>query len=182
MTNFIDRPDGIFPSVCSLDCPDQCGLLLHKKNGKITKIEGDPNHPVTKGYICNKVRNMTERIYDEKRLKYPMKRVGAKGDGEFVRISWDEAIDTITTRWKELLKSDSAESILPYSFYGNMGNLSAEGMDRRFLTVWEPLSLIGVSAILLVLSAINIQWAAAMELILRTLFIPSYLYFGELMR
>jgi anaerobic selenocysteine-containing dehydrogenase len=132
MSSFLDKPDGIFPSVCSLDCPDQCGLLLHKKNGRITKVEGDPDHPVTKGFICNKVRNMTERIYDKKRLKYPMKRIGAKGEGEFVRISWDEAINTITTRWKELLQSDSAESILPYSFYGNMGNLSAEGMDRRF--------------------------------------------------
>ncbi|RZT21638.1 molybdopterin-containing oxidoreductase family protein [Fictibacillus sp. BK138] len=132
MSSFLDKPDGIFPSVCSLDCPDQCGLLLHKKNGKIIKVEGDPDHPVTKGFICNKVRNMTERIYDKKRLKYPMKRIGAKGEGEFVRISWEEAIHTITTRWKELLQNDSAESILPYSFYGNMGNLSAEGMDRRF--------------------------------------------------
>jgi anaerobic selenocysteine-containing dehydrogenase len=132
MSSFLDKPDGIFPSVCSLDCPDQCGLLLHKKNGRITKVEGDPDHPVTKGFICNKVRNMTERIYDKKRLKYPMKRIGAKGEGEFVRISWDEAIHTITSHWKELLQSDSAESMLPYSFYGNMGNLSAEGMDRRF--------------------------------------------------
>lgn len=132
MSSFLDKPDGVFPSVCSLDCPDQCGLLLHKKNGRITKVEGDHNHPVTKGFICNKVRNMTERIYDKKRLKYPMKRIGAKGEGEFVRISWEEAINTITTRWKELLQSDTPESILPYSFYGNMGNLSAEGMDRRF--------------------------------------------------
>ncbi|MFC0189419.1 molybdopterin-dependent oxidoreductase [Fictibacillus aquaticus] len=132
MPDFLESPNGTFPSVCSLDCPDQCGLLLHKENGKIIKVEGDPDHPVTKGYICNKVRHMTERIYDEKRLKYPMKRIGAKGEGEFVRISWDEAIETITSRWKELLNSDGPESILPYSFYGNMGNLSAEGMDRRF--------------------------------------------------
>ncbi|MCM3718321.1 molybdopterin-containing oxidoreductase family protein [Fictibacillus phosphorivorans] len=132
MSSFIDSPNGIFPSVCSLDCPDQCGLLLHKKDGRITKVEGDPDHPVTKGFICNKVRNMTERIYDEKRLKYPMKRIGSKGEGKFVRISWEEAIDTITTHWKELLKSDGPESILPYSFYGNMGKLVAESMDRRF--------------------------------------------------
>ncbi|MDR7072453.1 molybdopterin-containing oxidoreductase family protein [Fictibacillus barbaricus] len=132
MASFVDNPNGIYPSVCSLDCPDQCGLLLHKKNGKIIKVEGDPNHPVTKGFICNKVRNMTERIYDEKRLKYPLKRIGAKGEGEFARISWEEAINTITARWKELQQSDGPESILPYSFYGNMGNLSAEGMDRRF--------------------------------------------------
>ncbi|HWO96176.1 MAG TPA: molybdopterin oxidoreductase family protein [Bacillus sp. (in: firmicutes)] len=132
MQPYINQPDGVFPSVCSLDCPDQCGLLIHKKNGKIVKIQGDPDHPVTQGNICNKVRNMAERLYDSKRLKYPLKRAGSKGDGQFVRISWDEAIETITSRWKELINTDGPESILPYSFYGNMGNLNAEGMDRRF--------------------------------------------------
>ncbi|MBU8878089.1 molybdopterin oxidoreductase family protein [Bacillus sp. FJAT-29790] len=132
MTTFVNERNGVFPSVCSLDCPDQCGLLLHKEDGKIVKIDGDPNHPVTKGNICNKVRNMTARIYDEKRLQFPMKRIGAKGEGKFERISWKEAIETITTRWKELIQTDGPESILPYSFYGNMGRLSAEGMDRRF--------------------------------------------------
>ncbi|WML58977.1 molybdopterin oxidoreductase family protein [Neobacillus sp. PS2-9] len=126
------QQDGVFRSVCSLDCPDQCGLLLHKRDGKIVKVEGDPEHPVTRGHICNKVRHMTERIYDEKRLNYPLKRVGAKGEGKFERVSWDEAIRTITTRWKDLITSDGPESILPYSFYGNMGRLTAEGMDRRF--------------------------------------------------
>ncbi len=123
---------GVFKSVCPLDCPDQCGLLLHKVDGRVVKVEGDPEHPVTKGNICNKVRNMTERINDENRLKYPMKRVGAKGEGRFERISWDEAIQTITSRWKTLIHTEGPESILPYSFYGNMGRLNAEGMDRRF--------------------------------------------------
>jgi anaerobic selenocysteine-containing dehydrogenase len=132
MHSFVKQPTGVFPSVCSLDCPDQCGLLVHKQDGKIVKIQGDPNHPVTKGNICNKVRNITERIYDPKRLKYPMKRTGAKGEGKFERISWDEAIETITAKWKELIETEGPESILPYSFYGNMGRLSAEGMDRRF--------------------------------------------------
>ncbi|WP_071393987.1 molybdopterin-containing oxidoreductase family protein [Bacillus tuaregi] len=132
MTAYINQENGVFPSVCSLDCPDQCGLLVHKKDGKIVKVEGDPNHPVTKGNICNKVRNMTARIYDEKRLQYPMKRTGAKGEGVFERISWEEAIEEITFRWKKLIENDGPESILPYSFYGNMGNLTAEGMDRRF--------------------------------------------------
>ncbi|MDR0139964.1 molybdopterin oxidoreductase family protein [Metabacillus idriensis] len=132
MDSYIEKRDGVFPSVCSLDCPDQCGLHVHKKNGKIMKVEGDPDHPVTKGSICNKVRNMAERIYDEKRLQYPLKRTGKKGSKQFERISWNEALSIITSKWKTLIETDGPESILPYSFYGNMGNLNAEGMDRRF--------------------------------------------------
>lgn len=126
------KKDGIFPSVCSLDCPDQCGLLVHKENGKIVKIEGDPDHPVTKGNICNKVRHMTERLYDPKRLTTPLKRTGKKGDSRFTPITWDEAIETIVSNWRHFIKVHGPESILPYSFYGNMGNINAEGMDRRF--------------------------------------------------
>ena len=132
MQPYFKQLDGIFPSVCSLDCPDQCGLLLHKKDGKIVKVQGDPNHPATKGNICNKVRNMTARLYDPKRLQQPLKRIGPKGSGQFTPISWDEAIDTITSKWKNMIDQHGPECILPYSFYGNMGNLSAEGMDRRF--------------------------------------------------
>ncbi|WP_080845864.1 molybdopterin oxidoreductase family protein [Cytobacillus gottheilii] len=132
MTSYIDQKNGVFPSVCSLDCPDQCGLLIHKEDGKITKIEGDPNHPVTQGSICNKVRHMTSRLYDENRLQYPLKRIGDKGEGKFVRISWEEAIAEITSRWKKLIQEHGTESILPYSFYGNMGLITSEGMDRRF--------------------------------------------------
>lgn len=132
MPSYINERNGVFHAVCPLDCPDQCGLLLHKEDGRIMKVEGDPEHPVTKGHICNKVRNMTKRIYDENRLKYPLKRIGPKGEGKFERISWEEALTTITSRWKKLIQSDGPESILPYSFYGNMGRLSAEGLDRRF--------------------------------------------------
>ncbi|MFK2825953.1 molybdopterin oxidoreductase family protein [Bacillus sp. B190/17] len=132
MQSYIDIENGVVPSVCSLDCPDQCGLLVHKKDGKIVKVEGDPDHPVTKGSICNKVRNMSERIYDHKRLSTPLKRVGKKGEGTFTPISWQEAIETIADHWKKLISEEGAESILPYSFYGNMGKLNAEGMDRRF--------------------------------------------------
>ncbi|MCZ8515635.1 molybdopterin oxidoreductase family protein [Paenibacillus filicis] len=132
MHSYLKERTGVFPSVCSLDCPDQCGLLLHKVDGKIVKIEGDPNHPVTRGAICNKVRNMGERIYDPKRLRYPLKRTGRKGEGSFERISWEEVIGTITSRWKRLIAEHGSESIMPYSFYGNMGRLGTEGMDRRF--------------------------------------------------
>lgn len=127
-----DQDNGIFPAVCPLDCPDTCGLLLHKENGRIVKVNGNPEHPITRGAICNKVRHMTERIYHSERLLYPMKRIGPKGEGRFTRISWDEAIHEIADRYKGLIAEHGSESILPYSFYGNMGILSVDGMDRRF--------------------------------------------------
>ncbi|MBY0217381.1 molybdopterin-dependent oxidoreductase [Paenibacillus illinoisensis] len=128
----IDQENGVFPAVCPLDCPDTCGLLLHKENGKIVKVAGNPDHPITKGAICNKVRNMAERIYHPERLQYPMRRVGAKGEGKFERISWDEAIHEITGKFSSISAKYGSESILPYSFYGNMGILGVDGMDRRF--------------------------------------------------
>lgn len=128
----IDQENGVFPAVCPLDCPDTCGLLLHKENGKIVKVAGNPDHPITKGAICNKVRNMAERIYHPERLQYPMRRVGAKGEGKFERISWDEAIHEITGKFKSISAKHGSDSILPYSFYGNMGILGVDGMDRRF--------------------------------------------------
>lgn len=86
MTDYTAMKDGIFKSVCSLDCPDQCGLLIHKENGKIVKVQGDPDHPVTQGNICNKVRNVTARLYDEKRLTTPLKRVGKKAKVSLHRL------------------------------------------------------------------------------------------------
>ncbi|KWX76317.1 oxidoreductase [Paenibacillus jilunlii] len=124
--------DGVFPAVCPLDCPDTCGLLVHKQNGKIIKVEGNPEHPVTKGAICNKVRHMAERVHHPERLLQPLRRVGPKGSGSFTPISWEEAIGEIAGRFKELSAAYGPESILPYSFYGNMGVLSVDGMDRRF--------------------------------------------------
>lgn len=124
--------EGVFPAVCPLDCPDTCGLLVHKQNGNIVKVEGNPAHPVTKGAICNKVRNMASRVHHPERLMHPLRRTGPKGSGAFEQISWDEAITEITGRYKQLSEDYGPESILPYYFYGNMGMLSVGGMDRRF--------------------------------------------------
>ncbi|MNW42008.1 Dimethyl sulfoxide reductase DmsA precursor [compost metagenome] len=132
MTRMIHQDNGVFPAVCPLDCPDTCSLVLHKKDGVITKVTGNPEHPITGGAICNKVRNMTERVYHTERVLYPLRRIGAKGEGKFERISWDEAVSEIASKYKNLIAEYGSESILPYSFYGNMGILSVDGMDRRF--------------------------------------------------
>lgn len=122
----------IHRSVCPLDCPDTCSLHVEIENGKITKVTGNPDHPVTKGLICHKVRKMPERVNDPERLLFPLKRIGSKGDFSFERITWDEAYKEICGRFQKILSEHSADAILPYSFFGNMGILNSEGMDRRF--------------------------------------------------
>src|SRR5579884_1592799 len=119
-------------SVCALDCPDTCSVLVHVENGRAIKLRGDPGHPVTRGFLCGKVAQYLEREYSPERLLYPQKRVGEKGSGKFERICWDEALDTIAARLSALAAEFGSESMLPYSYAGTMGLLNGSGMDRRF--------------------------------------------------
>lgn len=119
-------------SVCALDCPDACAMLVQVENGRAQKLRGDPNHPVTRGFLCGKVTRYLDREYAADRLLYPQKRVGSKGSGQFERISWDEALDTIAQRLGSIASDYGSEAILPYSYAGTMGVLNNAGMDRRF--------------------------------------------------
>src|SRR5579872_5167063 len=119
-------------SVCSLDCPDACSVLVQVEEGRATKLRGNPDHPVTRGFLCGKVAKYLDREYSPQRLLYPQKRVGAKGEGKFERITWDEALDTIASKLQRISDENGPESILPYSYAGTMGLLNGSGMDRRF--------------------------------------------------
>jgi len=119
-------------SVCALDCPDCCSMLVQVEKGRATRLRGDPNHPVTRGFLCGKVTQYLEREYSPERLLYPQKRAGAKGEGRFERISWDEALDTIAQRLGAIARQCGPEAILPYSYGGTLGMLNGAGMDRRF--------------------------------------------------
>src|ERR1700750_1678321 len=114
---------GIRHSVCALDCPDTCSVLVHVEDGKATKLRGNPDHPVTRGFLCGKVAQYLEREYSPDRLLYPQKRVGQKGEGRFERISWDEALDTIAENLQRIASQHGSEAILPYSYAGTMGIL-----------------------------------------------------------
>jgi len=119
-------------SVCALDCPDCCSVLVTVENDRGTKLRGNPGHPVTRGFLCGKVAQYLEREYSPGRLLYPQKRAGAKGEGRFERITWDEALDTIAARLHKAAAEHGPETILPYSYAGTMGLLNFGGMDRRF--------------------------------------------------
>ena len=119
-------------SVCALDCPDCCSLLINVEDGRGSRLRGNPEHAVTRGFLCGKVAQYLEREYHPERLLYPQRRVGAKGEGRFERITWDEALDTIAGRLRGVAEEFGSEAILPYSYAGTMGILNFGGMDRRF--------------------------------------------------
>ena len=119
-------------SVCALDCPDACSLLINVEDGRGSKLRGNPEHPITRGFLCGKVARYLDREYSPDRLLYPQRRTGAKGSGQFERISWDEALDEIAARLTAISGEFGPESILPYSYAGTMGYLNGSGMDRRF--------------------------------------------------
>jgi anaerobic selenocysteine-containing dehydrogenase len=89
-----------------------CGLLVHLEDGKITRIEGDPDSPLSHGYLCAKWLAQLERINHPDRLQYPMKRLGKKGEGQWTRISWEEALDTISEKVRETIAGDGRKAKL----------------------------------------------------------------------
>jgi anaerobic selenocysteine-containing dehydrogenase len=130
-------------AVCSHDCPDSCGVLVtvDEATGRAVKLQGDPSHPVTRGFLCGKVAKYLDRVYSPDRLLYPMRRrtgvpKGALAQGReaeaFERISWDEALDLVAARLKKIAAEFGPESILPYSYAGTIGKLGYGSMDRRF--------------------------------------------------
>jgi anaerobic selenocysteine-containing dehydrogenase len=141
-------------TVCSHDCPDSCGVLVTvesltgadgRTSERAVKVEGDPAHPVTQGFLCAKVAQYLERVYSPDRLLHPMRRkVGAaKGPAgygsvkgreadAFERISWDEALSEIAEKFKAIAAQFGPESVLPYSYAGTIGQLGFGSMDRRF--------------------------------------------------
>ena len=102
------------------------------ESGRATRLRGNPDHPVTRGFLCAKVTKYLDREYHRDRLLYPQRRVGAKGEGRFERVSWDEALDEIASRLAQIAETHGPEAILPYSYAGTMGLLNGSGMDRRF--------------------------------------------------
>ncbi|MCZ6915431.1 MAG: molybdopterin-dependent oxidoreductase [Gemmatimonadetes bacterium] len=117
---------------CPLDCPDTCSLDVTVEEGRVAKIAAGNGHPATSGFICSKLARFDRRLYHPDRLLYPMRRVGAKGEGRFDRISWGEAIATITGRFKQIVEQWGGEAVLPYNYGGSNGMLTDGFIDALF--------------------------------------------------
>ena len=139
----------IVHAACPHDCPDACGVLITVKDGRAIRIQGDAAHPVTRGFLCAKVAKYLDRVYSPDRVLYPMRRIAPKGPGAvgtaatgpasaaqpcgaFDRITWDDALDEITARFRQIIQRHGSEAILPYSYGGTLGALNGASMDRRF--------------------------------------------------
>src|SRR5437762_5636759 len=114
-------PASVVETACPLDCPDACSLAVTVQHGKVRTIDGSRKNPVTDGYICAKVRKFGERLYGPDRLLHPAVRRGRKGEGQFKRVSWDEAIELIASRFEAAKARHGGASILPYSYGGSNG-------------------------------------------------------------
>jgi len=136
-------------AVCSHDCPDSCGVLVTVESvagvERAVKVQGDPSHPVTRGFLCGKVAKYLERVYSPERVLYPMRRKAGVAKGPagygavkgreadaFERVSWDEALGFIAEKLTAIAAEFGPESVLPYSYAGTIGQLGFGSMDRRF--------------------------------------------------
>jgi anaerobic selenocysteine-containing dehydrogenase len=114
---------------CPHDCPDTCAMHTTVEDGRAVKVGGDPDHPITVGFLCGKVSNYLERVYSEERVLHPLVRRG----GELQRASWDEALDIVAEGLTRAREEHGGESILPYSYAGTQGLIQGNTMSARVM-------------------------------------------------
>ncbi len=120
---------------CPHDCPDAClmRVTVDTRSGRAIRVEGDPTHPVTRGYLCNKVNHYLDLVYNDRRVLFPHRRTGPKGPGaKFLRITWAEALTGVAARLKAVIAEHGPEAVQPFSYSGTLGILGFLGMGERF--------------------------------------------------
>ena len=118
-------------TACPLDCPDTCSLSVSVERGRLAKIDGSTRELVTEGYICGKVRRFGDRVYGPDRLHRAGIRSGAKGEGQFKQVDWDQALDEIAARMTQIREAHGAEAILPFSYGGSNGMITQDTADAQ---------------------------------------------------
>ena len=132
MTAAVPSQSRFVRGCCPHDCPDTCAVVTEVRDGRAVRFFADPEHPVTRGWLCAKVRPYLDRVYHPDRLTHPLRRVGPKGGGCWERVSWDEAIAEIAERWQAIIAQHGAAAILPYSFSGTLGLVQLVVSNERF--------------------------------------------------
>ena len=127
-------PLRVVHGACPHDCPDTCALQVTVQQGRVIRVQGAAEHPPTHGALCTKVSRYAERSYHAERVLQPLRRSGPKGSGRFEPVSWDEALDLVAGRLREIAARgpDAAQAVLPYSYAGTMGLVQGESMAARF--------------------------------------------------
>jgi anaerobic selenocysteine-containing dehydrogenase len=157
---------------CPHDCPDTCGIVTEVRDGRAVAFRGDPDHPTTRGWLCAKVRPYLDHVYHPERILHPLRRSGPKGSGQWRRITWDEALGEISSRWQQIIAESGAEAILPYSYSGTLGLVQNAVAAGRF---WYRLgasqlqrSICGAAAERAVAATLGNRWSAPYEDVLHS--------------
>lgn len=134
--------DRVVKTCCPHNCYDTCGELVYVKDEKVIKIEGDPDHPITKGHLCLKGFANVQKINSPERVKYPLLRTGERGEGKFRRVSWDEAMDWMVEKIRSIQKNYEPEAILEYCYSGNREHM-AKAVAARLWNLMGASKLVG---------------------------------------
>ena len=132
---------------CPLDCQDSCAWIAHVEDGKVTRIEGAKDHVITRGVLCAKVKDYEGRVSAPERLLQPLKRIGAKGGGQFEPISWDAALGEIAARFTAIIAEHGAEALMPFSYLGTQGVVQRLALTRMFHALGASRATGGVCAV-----------------------------------
>jgi anaerobic selenocysteine-containing dehydrogenase len=125
-------------TACSLDCPDSCSLEITVDNGQMVAIDAAPDgpNPATNGWICAKVKHTPQLLHGPDRVTKPLRRSGSKGSGEFVEITWEEALDLFASKVGTAVETHGWQSVVPYLYSSSAGHLGRSGLSPL---VWEHL-------------------------------------------
>jgi anaerobic selenocysteine-containing dehydrogenase len=129
--NQLVRPQKIGASACPHDCPSTCALEVEiLDDHTVGRLRGAPDNAYTAGVICAKVARYAERVHHPDRLKQPLRRVGAKGSGQFAPVSWDDALDIVAEAFRSAEAKHGSQAVWPYLYAGTMGYVMRDGIHR----------------------------------------------------
>ena len=128
-------------TVCPYDCPTSCGFWAVIEDGKLKGVKPDENHPASQGIMCRKMRNYELSVNSPDRILTPLLRTGEKGEGKFKAVIWDEAIDIISTRWKNIIAENGPESIA-YCYYSGVMSDIQRNCGEAFFNRMGALGLV----------------------------------------